>query len=371
MIEKIVRQLFSENTVIHVKTSCFSVPEDRFLIISGNHGPRWIVPENPLYGLQVLQQWQPYGNLSRLKWKVLLLAYKLGVLGWVKGIRRIEIIDACSQNWSDYGLDNKTTALPVIYVGTPGSTRKAVAVIVFEKLMEGLVVKIPLEKKAGLNILNEASILLKLQEIKPDMAPKLLFINEDNGVTSQTIMYGRPSGRKFTSLHLDWLLRLLTKGVTTLTIHVDMLVKNINLVDSVSFIEKQFILDIANQLRDAHSLPLVCVHGDFVPWNIKFSGNELIVIDWEDGNELGLPLQDLVHFFVMQDYLFNSEIKFIKSFFKNKYVNIYMRKSGVDQDMLHKLLMYYLIDFWCKRINIGDTVFSGYLLKVIRVLQEG
>jgi len=97
----------------------------------------------------------------------------------------------------------------------------------------------------------------------------------------------------------------------------------------------------------------------------------LIVIDWEDGNELGLPLQDLVHFFVMQDYLFNSEIKFIKSFFKNKYVNIYMRKSGVDQDMLHKLLMYYLIDFWCKRINIGDTVFSGYLLKVIRVLQEG
>lgn len=47
-------------------------------------------------------------------------------------------------------------------------------------------------------------------------------------------------------------------------------------------------------------------------------------------------------------------------------MSIYLRKSGVDKDMQHKLL----IDSWCKRIGIDNVVFSGYMLKVIQILQE-
>ena len=42
----------------------------------------------------------------------------------------------------------------------------------------------------------------------------------------------------------------------------------------------------------------VLMHGDFAPWNIKVSGNQWTVMDWERGERAGIPGWDWFHFVV-------------------------------------------------------------------------
>jgi Phosphotransferase enzyme family len=49
-------------------------------------------------------------------------------------------------------------------------------------------------------------------------------------------------------------------------------------------------------LADLESLPLVCEHRDFGPWNIVIADGGPAAIDWEDAEPHGLPGLDLIYF---------------------------------------------------------------------------
>jgi hypothetical protein len=49
----------------------------------------------------------------------------------------------------------------------------------------------------------------------------------------------------------------------------------------------------------------VVFHGDFAPWNIRRSGNQWMVIDWEKASPHGPPLWDLLHYEIHEEILVN------------------------------------------------------------------
>jgi thiamine kinase-like enzyme len=49
------------------------------------------------------------------------------------------------------------------------------------------------------------------------------------------------------------------------------------------------------------SIPLGFVHGDFSPWNVRFNAEDgnISVLDWEYARTTGIPIVDLLNFFVV------------------------------------------------------------------------
>lgn len=46
-------------------------PEERFWVIPGKDGPRWLIPQDTRYRSLIFQSWYPYDFVSIAKWKVL------------------------------------------------------------------------------------------------------------------------------------------------------------------------------------------------------------------------------------------------------------------------------------------------------------
>ncbi len=105
-------------------------PQERFWVIPGKRGPRWIIPRTPLVGWPALRQWRPYDLSSRLKWAAITTAYRARQLGLMPGVAPIGVAGSSDLSWEHVGWREDPTPVPVIYVGTPGPTRKAVATLV-------------------------------------------------------------------------------------------------------------------------------------------------------------------------------------------------------------------------------------------------
>lgn len=50
-------------------------------------------------------------------------------------------------------------------------------------------------------------------------------------------------------------------------------------------------------------LPNLMIHGDFAPWNLRMINDDLFVFDWEYAETNGNPLQDFLHFHLIQQVL--------------------------------------------------------------------
>lgn len=57
---------------------------------------------------------------------------------------------------------------------------------------------------------------------------------------------------------------------------------------------------LAQPLVLNQSVPCCRTHGDFSPWNIRFQGGILYVIDWEESEEDGLAFTDIFYYFYCQ-----------------------------------------------------------------------
>lgn len=70
------------------------------------------------------------------------------------------------------------------------------------------------------------------------------------------------------------------------------------------FPEKPWLIDFlgkfSDQLDELKNLrmPFVFAHYDFAPKNVKFEGCDIRMIDWEHSLEQGLPLVDMLHFYL-------------------------------------------------------------------------
>lgn len=377
LIAKIISEVFPPRS--HLAWNANEVaPEDRFWIIPGKEGPRWIVPQNPRHGWQVLRCWRPYDLSSRLKWMGLMAAYRTGQLGAVPRIVAIGVAGASEKDcWRHLGWKSSIWPVPVIYVGTPGPTRKAVV-----HLMDAIsgkasgVAKIPLESLAAKNILREADILKSLEEEKPGIAPRLQYVDRALGISLQDSINGRASSRRLTQAHIDWLRSLQAPGKeTSLRKESEALMKRLVQLEALEETTRRLLQDVLEQLDDPTPLPAAWVHGDFAPWNLKWvEKGMLAAVDWEEARPSGLSGIDLIYFHVIQDFLFcdNAPDKAwqqLQGFVSSSLVRSYIERFWHLEKLLTSLALFTLADMLIRRaliVNVASDRFCKYLQNLIK-----
>ncbi|MGB1547506.1 MAG: phosphotransferase family protein [Alphaproteobacteria bacterium] len=278
----------------------------RFWVVRGKRGPRWIVPENPAHGLPALRRWRPFDVASRVKWALLLGAYRTGALGFVPGIGKIAVAVPEAVDWSHLGWHGGPGPQPVVHVGTPSANQRFVASLV-DPLSRRVkaIAKAPIGEAAAARILHEADMLERLAEEQPGVAPRLLFRNAASGITAEEAFQGEPTGRRLTAAHLAFLDRLrITGAETSLRQEIERLRPALATLPPA---RAEALGAVLKRLDRPTPLPAVWVHGDFAPWNLFLQEGRLVACDWENAEPRGLPLFDAMHFLWIQRYLFSDE----------------------------------------------------------------
>ncbi len=311
-----------------------------YFVIPGKFGPRWIVPFFSYQAKYVMSQWQPYNYSSRIKWKGILLAYSIGMLKKLPGIYPINIY---SSNTIQIPGES-TPFIPVIYIGTPGTRQKAVVTLVSpDSGMPKAIMKVALSENARKSLKQEAIILEQLSHSQIIGVPRLISM-EENGMRSwQTVVEGELTSRKLTRAHIDLLLRL-PKQSESSTINEQKFFlkkwaeKNLHHLG----VDIQLITTAISKIH-GEQIPLLLVHGDFAPWNLKLQKDGTIsAIDWESADWASLPLWDLCHFYLIQAYLF-SEHEPLKKMIRNPLVQFYLYKMQIDIENIFSLVLLYIL----------------------------
>ncbi len=341
------------------KFNCLSKKTD-FLIIPGREGPKWIIPLKSKHGLIALKQWRPYSFKAYLKWLVILYAYQWNVL---KFFPRIEVISFTEkEDGGNFSLQNN---IPIIYIGTKNLTQKAVIQLVKNNEMAPYaVLKLPLGEMASQQIIQESTVLNKLPENFNHIAPILL----DANLNIQSWMSGTPSSRKLCQQHIDVLLQLKMNATASFSTFVEKLYICLQEFYSETEVPLPILDELYEQLKllDGNfNCPAVWIHGDFAPWNIKVNSNQLSLIDWEDGHNNGLPLLDLLHFHMIQAYLFNRDVNCLDSFFNNRFVIRYLYRLNITSIMALQLTRYYLISSCVQQLQDEKMDHADYLCQVL------
>lgn len=107
------------------------------------------------------------------------------------------------------------------------------------------------------------------------------------------------------------------------------------------------ITDVENEL-DSTPLTPALSHGDFAPWNIREDNGKWTVLDWERGEESGMPGWDWLHFHIQKDVLvlkksaphvWDSTIRLMKSQSFRNY-SAAAGISGKDRSILQSYLLH-------------------------------
>ncbi len=374
MIDKLVFDIFSRlyGGNVEVTEQWRQVPSShRFLIIPGKHGPRWVVPAEPAFGWPVLQQWRPYDVRSILKWNFLGLAYRWGRLGSLPAIQKVGMEGTLALLKIFPETENAGRIIPVIYVGTSGLPRKAVVTLVGqEDTRPYAVVKLPLGEAASKGILHEAATLERLAIFMEGIAPKLLFVDDQSGVSVQQVVIGKLSGRKLTRQHIDLLCLLRTGKITTTAAFCERLLERVREIHPPNDPVREHITQLVQVLADSTPLPAVWAHGDFAPWNLKLTEQGGRAIDWEEAQENALPLIDLLYFFAIQGYLFGGKHDFINDFFNHHLVQRYMEVFELTPHVAGKIALLGLVGFWLHRVQQGEMRHARFLFLAIAAMRE-
>ncbi|HME31152.1 MAG TPA: aminoglycoside phosphotransferase family protein, partial [Terriglobales bacterium] len=303
-----------------------------------------------------------------MKWAAIRAAYHAGCLSALPDVTGVNIAGSEDIDWRSVGWSSNVSPVPVVYVGTPGVSRKAVIHLV--NPASGIcdaIVKVPLTEAAKAAILREADVLDMLADEDYTCSPRLLHVDRDRGITTQTALNGKAGGRKFAAAYWAALRSLMLADETT-TIVGHAAEWQEQLLSAVGCESDMRTMTAAlSELWDAHRLPACWVHGDFAPWNIRhLPDGTTAILDWEDAHRSGLPLQDAFHFLHIQDYLFGARPTVHSSDMLG-----FAKASGISPEQCHKLEIAYLAHTYLQRLAVGEVEHAEYLLATLRaVLQE-
>ena len=175
---------------------------ERFWVIRGKDGPRWIVPGNPAHGWPAPRHWRPFDAASQVKWALLMGAYLSGLLGCIPGIGEIVVALPDGADWLHLGWQTRPGPKPVVHVGTPSAVQRFVTSLVDPGSGEvKAIAKAPIGAHAAMRILHEADMLERLAKEMPGIAPRPLFRNAKRGIATEEALRGRHPGRKLRELY--------------------------------------------------------------------------------------------------------------------------------------------------------------------------
>lgn len=336
-----------------------------FLMIPGHREPRWILPQNARQGRQVIAQWRPYGLGSQCKWLLLRFFYRCGWLNYIPGIRAL-----LGQQSSNVATTRQCdSGVPVIYIGTPGAQQKAVVTLVDPDSGHPIsVMKVALAEGARQSIRHEAQTLQWLSRQGLTAVPELLHADLTSGLSWQTALPGKLTSRQLTPGHVDWLLTLPRSTPTTIGAQIQQLRQLIEQQGNTLTSSQQSQVNRAmKQLKEEMLIPLILVHGDFAPWNIKHHGaNQLAVFDWEDALPKGLPFWDLCHFYLIQAYLFHQP-ELLEKLLHDRLTTRYREGMGLTVEQQFSLIKLSLL-FMVLGKNIAAEYRQFLLQQLIRIM---
>lgn len=367
LIARTVRQVFPAGSSLTWNPDDVAA-KARFWIVPGNDGPRWILPSDANLAREFLCQWTPYKPSSLLKWRILLAAYRVRQLRCVPGIIGIGVDVPNGASWTHLGWDLGKPPLPVIYVGSPCRTRKAVVGLV-DRLSRRLaaVAKVPLDSEAPEAIRREAAILSRLQNEKPGLSPRPLFVNTTKGIAAQEGIVGRSPSRVLSALHITYLENLVVPGETVSLRTIAERIANELLPSNELDEETRALLDfISSELDSPDLLPAVWIHGDMAPWNLKQTTvGHLKAVDWEFACTRGLPLFDIVYYRTIQmfelgePYLFPWNIQ--------QWLSRYMKRLSIEFKFFRNIVLACLLVDWHRACSSGDANRAAFLRRQLSV----
>jgi len=339
----------------------------RFFAVTNHQGQfRWIIPQQSQWGLSVLQQWQPYGLLSRSQWQGWLALYRTGFHSLPKtqsfGVVNGRPLWQALQH--QYGGENAHW-VPVVYVGTPCQVQKLVVTLVDSVTHHPVaVLKTPLGANAWPCIQQEATLLQTLGTHSSGVAPKLLTLSEEHQCSVQQFVPGKLANARLEAAYIHWLLALPKQhGRVTLGEHIDETVHALVAVASVSSdVVAQFTQLLNRIIHTSHTqslLPRVIQHGDFVPWNLKkTTANHLMALDWEAGRLDGVPFYDVIHFQGMLNYSQGKPIGDLFDLLENEDVRFYLDKLSVSLETARVLIYTYVVNQWLHHVYNDDLDYA-------------
>ena len=274
---------------------------------------------------------------------------------------------AAEIDWRSVGWSGKVSPEPLVYVGTPGVSRKAVVHLVNPDSRScEAIVKVPLTEAARAAILHEADVLEIIADEKYNRAPRLLYVDRNRGVATQTFIHGRAGGRRFSDGYGAALRSLMLVGERTTIVG-----QNLELLEQLVSADcgeagRRTMTAAMRELTDAEPVPACWVHGDFAPWNIRrLPDGFVLLLDWEDAQRSGLPLQDAFHFFHMQDYLFGERPR------THAEGLLPLAKAvGLSAQQCRKLEIAYVVRFYLRRRGAGELEHCKYLLATLQAVLD-
>jgi hypothetical protein len=337
----------------------------QFLVVPGKGTPRWLLPERDPKIDSVLANWTPYRLGSRVKWAAICSAHRAGCLSALPGVGSVGMAGVEDIDWRPVGWSGTVTPVPVVYIGTPGVSRKAVVHLV--NPVSGIceaIVKVPFTEAAQRAILREADVLQILADEGYTCAPRLLHVDRERAITTQTALNGKAGGRKFTDGYWAVLGSLLLAGESTA------------IVGHAAEWQEQLLWEVGceadigtmtsamAELCDAGQVPAFWGHGDFAPWNTRqMADGRVVLLDWEDAQRGALPLQDAFHFFHMQDFLFSA-----RPAAHSTRVERFAKGLGLLPTQCRKLEIAYLVHSYLQRRARREVQHAEYLLETLRVI---
>ena len=336
-----------------------------YTVITGNSGPRWILPNNPRMNRSVLREWSPYDLASRLRWTAIRTVADCNILRFLPGTKQIVLAADCGLRLLKHlGWDAEVLP-PVILVGTPTITRKLIIFLLDHEYRLTAVVKYPLTFAARASIKQEAQILSRLDG--GFGAPNLLHYSEGQHAAAQEYLRGRMGSRQLRPHYLNLLFEFARTGETFLLEDSRRdLSKRLHKQDLYSRHEGT-IQQLMKLLEKSTLLPAVLVHGDFAPWNLReISGGRCTVVDWESAKWRGMPMHDLCHFFYMQSRLFAINKPFFEYFLGVAPWRHYCDVLGLSSDCLRQLVGAYLLDRLATHWESSETEWAEFCLRQIR-----
>ena len=332
----------------------------KLLTIPGHSAPRWLVQDAGKALAPTLANWSPYRAASRMMWASVQTAFRSDLLSFFPGVETIVIPSPSTIDWRALAWRGDEMPAVSIYIGTPGPTQKAVIHLVNQELRQcEAIVKVPLSPQAKQAIAAEAETLRTLAERQYDRAPALLHVDAERGLSTQQFIPGKAGSRRLKPEYLDLLRSLIVADkYTTLSAHAMISEKAL---EGVAAKDGQTLRDALGVFDDDRPLPVCWLHGDFAPWNVR-QGKRLppILIDWEDAEANGLPLQDAYHFLHIQNFLFHA-----RPMLHADALTDFGRSVGLTPRLCRTLEIAYLAHSYLRCCSRGDNLRSTFLMRTL------
>jgi len=313
---------------------------EKFLALKADGRIKWFVKYNTFTISSLTRTWKPYSMKGKLFWYTLPLLARLLIILNIKKIGPLSLIEFKMNIFKRIS----------IYVGKPGPTQKLIVIVGEDSFSE--VLKISKGNIAKKRIQQENQTLKNLPETIKGVVPKTKCeeLQKKLGY-SYTIQYfvdGLPSGKELTEKHIEFLASLKTGKKLDLSKKIISLIEKYQTTIEIYFPGKT--QDFMALFKPNLIVPEMIQHGDFAPWNIKHNGRQLVVVDWEYAVFDGLPLFDMIHFFVSQqenrqDY--DNILNDLNCFLKSKFVTKYKQQIELNDSVSHDIyIMSYLLNMY-------------------------